>query len=139
VKVNLRGVNESDIPRLSAWIAKDSCPQHHDVKPEWWAADSQTLAKPMGSKSIAVETVGGVVFYLKLENVMRCYIQFPPDVGNDKEITKLALKQAFYEISAGAKSLGYHEMIFDSQSKGLINLFGKFGFQEAKDQYSVRL
>ncbi len=139
MNVTIREANESDLPRLSKWIAEDSCPQHHGVDPRWWITNSFSEEKPMGTRSLAVETPGGVVFYLKLENVMRCYIQFPPDVERDKEVTALALKRAFLEISAGAKHLGYHEMIFDSQSQGLVNLFTKFGFKEAQDNFLVRL
>lgn len=139
MNISIRPTKESDLPRLSKWIAEDTCPQHRGVDPKWWTNETFGETKPMGTKCFAVELPGGVVYYLKLENVMRCYIQFPPDSERDPEMTKLALKYAFAHISAGARQLGYHEMIFESQSRGLVNLFTTFGFKEAKDNFLVRL
>jgi hypothetical protein len=79
------------------------------------------------------------VFYLKLENVMRAYIQFPPSEERDVVTTQLALKSAFMTIASGAKHIGYNEMIFESESRGLIDLFGKFGFKEVTNNFLVRL
>jgi hypothetical protein len=131
--IRFREPNELDLPLISRWIDQDLCPQHNDVKPEWWMDNTE------GTKCFVVENENGVVFYLKLETMTRCYIQFPPDAERDKAATAIALKKAFLEISGGLKNIGHREMIFDSKSEGLINLFAKFGFKETKDNFLVRL
>jgi hypothetical protein len=139
MNVIIRRADETDEPRLSEWIAKDAHPQHRGVPASWWTTGTQTDDVPMGTQCFAVENAAGPIFYLKIENVMRCYIQFPPDVERDKEITSLALASAFKRFAAGAKQMGYTEIIFDSQSRGLVNLFTRLGFSEVRDNFSVRI
>jgi hypothetical protein len=130
--IKFRDTNESDIPQLIEWSSKDSCPFHRDVDPKFWLPEEH-------AKCFAIEDEKGVVYYLRLENVMRCHIQFPPDDVRDKGRTALALKQAFVVVAAGAKKLGYKEFIFTSVSEGLIRLFKKFGFQKSENEFSARL
>jgi hypothetical protein len=137
MKIEYRDTNEVDLPQIQKWISEDSCPQHRGVDPEFWLPE--TDERIVRSRCLAVTKEGKVVFYLKLENVMRCYIQFPPDAERDAETTKAGLRSAFLTIAGGAKRLGYNEMIFESESKGLINLFGEFGFEEVENNFLKRL
>lgn len=141
MNIALRKTDKSDLPRLSEWIAKDSCPQHRGVEPTWWMTTEEEEKKSLASRCFVVEDfiTTKPLFYLKIEHVMRCFIQFPPDDERDPEVTKAALEKAFKMISSGGRTLGYTEMIFDSKSRGLINLFTSFGFTEAKDNFLVRL
>lgn len=137
MKFEYRDTDISDIPEIQRWISLDSCPKHNGVSPEFWLPE--TNERTVRSKCLAVTNDGKVVFYLKLENVMRCLIQFPPDEERDVITTQLALKSAFSVVSSGAKRIGYNEMIFESESKGLIGLFEKLGFKEVKNNFLTRL
>ncbi len=137
MRFEYRDTSELDLPEIQRWISADSCPKHSGVDPAFWLPE--TNERTVRSKCIAVTNEGKVVFYLKLENVMRCLIQFPPDTERDVVTTQLALKSAFLTISGGAKHIGYNEMIFESESKGLVGLFGKLGFEEAKNNFLTRL
>lgn len=140
MNIDFREPNETDLPQISRWIKQDSCPQHNDVAPEFWLPEVDEKGNPkIGTKCIVVTESGEPVFYLKLENVMRCYIQFPPDAERDKLTTALALKKAFLTVAAGAKANGYREIIFSSTSEGLIGLFTKFGFQPVEQNFRARL
>jgi len=137
MKFEYRDTAEIDLPEIRRWIAADSSLKHKNVPGEFWLPE--TNERTVRSKCLAVTNEGKVVFYLKLENVMRCLIQFPPDEERDLVTTQLALKAAFLMVSAGAKHIGYNEMIFESESKGLVGLFGKLGFGEAKNNFLTRL
>ena len=134
MQIDFRDSNEVDRPQIAKWIENDPCPQHQGVSPDFWLPDGQ-----QGTKCITVMNEGRPLFYLRLENVMRCYIQFPPDAERDPIETKAGLQAIFLTVSRNAKGMGYHEMIFDSKSEGLINLFKKFGFKAAEDNWLVRL
>lgn len=137
MKIEFRDTNEVDLPLLSRWIKEDSCPQHNDVDPTFWLPETDDTT--VKSKCLTVMCDGEPVFYIKLENVMRAYIQFAPDAERDKLATSLGLKKAFMTVAAGAKSIGYREMIFESKSQSLIDLFKRFGFNEVTNNFLVRL
>lgn len=121
-----------ELDRLKQWVASD--PYHKDLlKGEFW------IPKPgeKGIKYLTVSDENGIVFNLKLVNAMRVYVQFSPESQPDR--IKNALTEAFGFISAGAKRLGYHEMLFDSIARPLIRFFSKFGFKPIQDTYSVKL
>ncbi len=141
MQIEFREPNEVDRDQIAKWIVKDSCPQHNDVSPDFWLPEVDEDGNRVdGTKCLAVMNgEGTVLFYLKLENVMRCYIQFPPEAERDKLETAVGLKGAFLTIAPGAKANGYREMIFDSKSEGLVKLFSRFGFKPAEDNYLVRL
>jgi hypothetical protein len=142
MQLEFREPNEVDRDQIAKWIEQDSCPQHHGVSPDFWLPEVDEQGnRTEGSKALAITNgQGKVLFYLRLENVMRCYIQFPPDAERDPVETSVGLKGAFMMVAAGAKSNGYREVIFDSKSPGLINLFSKkFGFVPAEDNFLVRL
>jgi hypothetical protein len=137
MKIEYRDTDASDLSQLQRWISLDSCENHRGVDPAFWLPE--TDERTIRSRCFAVTHEGKVVFYLKLENVMRAFIQFPPDAERDSDLTKTALKSAFLTIAGGAKRIGYNEMIFESESKGLIGLFETFGFKEAKNNFLTRL
>ena len=141
MKIEFRDTNSSDIPKLTDWIARDACPQHHEVTADFWVPSLNEDGSPKDkyTKYLTVYDEEGVIYYLKLENVMRAYIQFPPDGERNPSRTSLALKHAFYNVAAGARKMGYKEIIFDSKSEGLINIFTKFGFKPAEDNFLVRI
>jgi|SRR5580692_4085615 hypothetical protein len=137
MKFDYVDTTEVHLPEIQRWIAQDSCEKHRGVSGDFWLPEiDERLAK---SRCLAVTHEGKVVFYLKLENVMRAYIQFPPESERDPELTKLALRTAFGDIAGGAKHIGYNEMIFESESQGLVGLFGKLGFKPADNNFRVRL
>ena len=56
---------------------------------EFWLSEADSDGnRTVGTKSIAVTEGGHPVFFLRLENVVRCYIQFPPDAERDPLTTK---------------------------------------------------
>jgi len=140
MKIECRDTDSSDISQLTNWIARDACPQHA-VPADFWVPEKNEDGTPKDkyTKYLTVYNEEGVIYYLKLENVMRAYIQFPPEGERDKLRTSLALKHAFYTVASGARKMGYKEIIFDSKSDGLINIFTKFGFKPAEDNFLVRL
>ena len=140
MKIEFRDTDSSDISQLTDWIARDACPQHN-VPADFWVPEKNEdgTSKDKYTKYLTVYDEEGVIYYLKLENVMRAYIQFPPDGDRDKTRTSVALKHAFYNVAAGARKRGYKEMIFDSKSEGLISLFTKLGFKPSEDDFLVRL
>jgi len=141
MNIQFRDTTKSDIPQLTEWIAQDACPQHNNVPADYWvpALDEDGSPKDKYVKYLTIYDEDGVIFYLRLENVMRAFIQFPPDSIRDKTRTSVGLKHAFYNVAAGAKKMGYKEIIFDSKADGLINIFTKFGFKPAEDNFLVRL
>src|SRR5271156_530080 len=112
MKIEYRDTDTSDLSQLQLWITADSSPKHNGIDPAFWLPE--TDERTIRSRCLAVTHEGKVVFYLKLENVMRCLIQFPPDDERDIVTTQVALKSAFATISGGAKHIGYNEMIFES-------------------------
>lgn len=145
-----RPTTEADVPILKEWMAADQW--HKDWKPEFWVEDPDP-EKSKGIKCLAVSDAEGVVFFLRLQNVMRVFVQFPPKpseqgstphvhpwpVLRNKVRVSVALKEAFGFISNWAKSKGYREMTFDSTSDLLIAFFKRLGFEPAKDFYKVEL
>lgn len=137
MKIDFRDTNEADLPLLSRWISEDACPQHNNVAPDFWLPETDDT--DVKSKCITVMCDGAPVFFIKLENVMRAYIQFAPDAERDKLATSLGLKKAFLTVAGGAKKIGYREMIFESKSESLVDLFRRFGFEEVENNFLVRL
>lgn len=132
-------VTEEDIPRLGRWVAAD--PFHRStIKPEFWVppVDEKGVRVP-GIKCMRVEDDNGAVFYLRLENCLRAYVQFPPEAEIDKSRMGAALRRMFFFLGGGSKKAGYHEVIFDSKSDHLIALFKLFGFEDMKDTYRAVL
>jgi hypothetical protein len=136
----------TDGEQLNRWIAKDEWTAHHAVSAEWWMPQKDLEGNTIGGcRSFAVEDdKGKILFYLKLENVMRCYIQFPPAEERDKMRTAAALKGSLLLFASGAKANGYGELIFESKSQGLINLFTNpklenLSFKAAENNFLVRL
>jgi tRNA splicing endonuclease len=76
-----------------------------------------------GVKCLAVEDEKGVVFHLRVENVMRVYAQFPPEQEIDHDRLHKALHESFLFVASGAKRMGYREMIFDSVSQNIDRVF----------------
>ena len=137
MKIEFRDTNEVDLPLLSKWITMDSCPQHNGVDPSFWLPETDDA--DVKSKCITVMCDGAPVFFIKLENVMRAYIQFAPEAERDKLATSLGLKKAFLTVAGGAKKIGYREMIFESRSSSLVDFFKRFSFKEVVNNFLVRL
>jgi len=128
---------EADLPQLTEWVSKDE--HHKDIlKPDHFLPKIDKEGKfEKGIIYLKVEDEAGVAFYLRLSNVMRVEVQFPPDA--DPERTKIALKEAFAFVSLKAKAMGYKEMLFNSVSTHLIWFFKRLGFNPVKDHYKVSL
>lgn len=137
--IDHREASAADAEQIQKWI--DADPAHAGIiKADFWlpAIGEDGKALP-GTKRLAVTDEKGVAFYIRVDNVMRVSIQFPPDSERDPERTKMALTGSFRVLAANGKRLGYSEMIFDSVSKSLIKFFSKFGFSEMKDTFKVDL
>ena len=79
--------SEQDREQLAGWVASD--PIHKDaIDPSFWLPSGDP-----GVKCIKVEDNNGAVFYLRLENALRVYIQFPPE----QEVSKMRVSSAFPE------------------------------------------
>lgn len=139
MSLNHREVTEQDKEQLEKWVAAD--PAHCGLlTADFWIPTRDADGnKTPGTKCFSVEDENGVAFYLRLDNVMRVYVQFPPDSERDSERIKKALEESFSTIAGNAHKLGYKEMIFNSVSKSLIRFFKKFGFKELQDTFQVEL
>lgn len=139
MSLNHREVTEKDKEQLEKWVAAD--PDHSGLlTADFWIPPRDAEGNKIpGTKCMSVEDENGVAFYLRLDNVMRVYVQFPPDAERDSERIKKALEGSFLTIAGNAHKLGYKEMIFNSVSKSLIRFFRKFGFNELKDTFQVEL
>ena len=137
--INHRDAVEEDRKQLNEWIA--ASPSTHQVSTDFWInkRDENGSLKELGVKTLVIEDESGKVFHLRVENVMRVYVQFPPDTLIDPERTKDALMQSFKTIAGNGIRLGYKEMLFDSTAKPLIRFFKKFGFKKLDDTFGVRL
>jgi hypothetical protein len=137
--INHREANEEDRKELGEWIA--SAPESHQISTDFWInkRDENGVFKEPGVKTVAIEDEGGKIFHLRIENVMRVYIQFPPEGTVNPERMRAALTGSFKTIAGNGIRLGYKEMIFDSVSKPLIRFFRRFGFKKLDDTFGVRL
>jgi len=128
---------EADLPQLTEWVSKDE--YHKDMlKPDHFLPKPDKEGKlEKGIIYLKVEDEAGVVFYLRLSNVMRAEIQFSPNA--EPERVRRGLKEAFSAVSLKAKTMGYKEMLFDSVSQHLIVFFSRLGFKPVKDHYKVSL
>lgn len=135
--INHREANEEDRKQLTEWIAASS--ESHQVPTDFWINKEVDPNKKSGIKTLVIEDESGKIFHLRVENVMRVYVQFPPEGTVDPERTKAALTESFKTIAGNGIRLGYKEMIFDSTSKALIRFFRKFGFKKLDDTFGVRL
>lgn len=135
--INHREANEDDRKQLAEWIAVS--PESHQVSTDFWINKEVDPTKKSNVKTLAIEDENGKVFHLRIENVMRVYVQFPPEGSIDPERMKAALTGSFKTIAGNGIRLGYKEMVFDSVSKPLIRFFRKFGFKKLDDTFGVRL
>lgn len=134
--ISHREVSEQDREHLEKWIASDEA--HRDkVTAEFWLQAPEN--EKQGTKRLVVEDENGKLFHLRIDNVMRVYVQFPPNEEIDPERLKAALQWSFKTIAGNGKRLGYREMIFDSVSKPLIRFFKKFGFTKLDDTFGAQL
>lgn len=132
-----RTPDEKDIPQLEEWVSQDVFHRGHLTAKHWIPAKGADGQPEKGVRHLAVSDESGVVFYLRLTNVMRVEVQFPP-AGDEIRVAG-GLKEAFSFVSINAKKMGYKEMLFDSVSSHLISFFKKLGFEPVKDHYKVSL
>ncbi len=131
--------SEQDLPQLKSWT--DADPTHKDaVDPSFWIRPTDENGNPEdGIKCLRVEDDKGTVFYLRMENALRVYVQFPPEEEVGKSRLTSALRRAMWFIGGGAKKAGYQEMLFDSKSSHLIAFFERLGFKVFENNYRIRL
>lgn len=125
-----RAPSEKDLPALTEWVSQDEF--HRHLKADHWIPKNEK-----GIVHLAVSDEKGVVFYLRMTNVMRVEVQFPP-AGEPLRVAK-ALKEAFSFVSLKAKALGYKQIMFESVSSHLISFFSRLGFEPVKDEFKVNL
>ena len=126
---------EVDLEQLKKWVEQDPFHRHSLTANHWLPAFDETGQPEKGVQHLAVCDEKGVVFYLRMSNVMRVEVQFPP--AGDEERVKKGLREAFSAVYVMAKKRGYKEMMFDSVSQHLIRFFSKLGFNPVKDHYKV--
>lgn len=130
--------SEQDLPQLKRWV--DADPTHKDTDPDFWIRPVDENGKPEeGIKCLRVEDDMGAVFYLRMENALRVYVQFPPEEEVSKSRLSSALRRAMWFIGGGAKKASYQEMLFDSKSFHLIAFFERFGFKVLEDNFRIKL
>jgi hypothetical protein len=131
--------SEQDLPQLKRWV--DADPAHKNViEPGFWIRPVSDGGVPEeGIQCLRVEDDKGAVFYLRMENAIRVYVQFPPEEEISKSRLSSALRRAMWFIGGGAKKAGYHEMMFDSKSPSLVAFFERLGFKILENNFRVRL
>lgn len=130
---------EADLETLNRWVTLD--PAHKDdTTGAFWLVPLDKDGKQLpGIICLKVEDDNGAVFYLKFENAVRVYAQFPPESEVNQLRVSKALRHAFFFLGSGLKRKGYYEMFFDSMSGSLIDFFKKLHFEEVKNFFKVRL
>ncbi len=118
----IRPVTEADRPAIEAWIKSE--PTHKHTADFYYEPNQN---------SVIYETDGCPLFVIRYSSVLRTDIDFNPDVP--KEEIGTALREGFLPVAEQAAAQGFREMTFCSVSKGLINLFGKFGFTHEPNDY----
>lgn len=131
--------SEKDLEQLDRWVELD--PDHQkDIKGNFWLVPVDDNKKPVpGVVCLKVEDDIGAVFYIKLENAVRVYAQFPPETEVSSNRVSRALRHMFFFLGSGLKRTGYHEAFFDSISESLVSFFKKLHVDEAKNLFKVRL
>jgi hypothetical protein len=128
-----------DMPQLEKWVAKD--PIHNGtIDPSFWIRPLDENGIPEnGIKCLRIEDDNGAVFYMRLENALRVYIQFPPEEEVSKSRVASALRRMFWFVGGGSKKAGYQEAIFDSTSPHLVSFLKVLGFKILENTYKVKL
>lgn len=117
-----RGVKESDREQLEEMIAAD--PDHRGrCTADFWMPDDKSLC-------LAFEDDKGVVFFLRLEKVLRVHAQFVAD----KMRTARALIDFNSWIDREARQHGYIQIIWDSVSASLVRFAEKFGYRSSPNE-----
>ncbi|MDE2106153.1 MAG: hypothetical protein KGL39_53515 [Patescibacteria group bacterium] len=135
--MNYRTPAVEDLPRLTEWVSQDPFHREHLTAKHWVPVLDSKGESEKGVRHLAVCDEEGVIFYLRMTNVMRVEVQFPP-AGDEKRVAK-GLREAFSLVSMKAKEMGYREMLFDSISKPLVAFFSKLGFKYLENHYKVGL
>jgi hypothetical protein len=130
-----RPTEEKDREILEKNIASDK--EHSKTSSvSFWLPPSDTKTQHKGVKYLAVEDKDGVIGHLVLENCVRIHAQFLPSDQIDR--TRVATAEVMTQIQHWAKDL-YKEIIFESESPGLIWFLRKFGFRRSKNEIKCRL
>ena len=131
--------NEQDIDQIQKWTKAD-CVHKGVIAPSFWIppVDADGHRVP-GIKCLKVEDEVGCVFYMRFENAVRVYVQFPPEAEVEKSRLGSALRRMFFFLGGGLKKTGYHEAIFDSQSDHLVEFMKSLGIESLKDTYRAIL
>lgn len=133
--MKIRMATTEDKPRLAEMIAKD--PYHAGkLTPEfflgeiWDAVNSKWLKDPT-IECAAVEDDDGTVFYVRYNRAFRMSIQFDKDL---KFRNRKSLLEAFPVFKNMAKTSGFKEIVFDSESPALVAFTKKrMGFKASPD------
>lgn len=128
-----------DMPQLEKWVAADMV-HNGTIEPSFWVRPLDENGQPEnGIKCFKVEDDNGAVFYVRLENTLRVYIQFPPEEEVSKSRVASALRRMFWFVGGGSKKAGYQEAFFDSTSPQLVTFFKALGFKVLENTYRVKL
>lgn len=125
----------SDEPLLKELMAKD--PAHRDVSPTFFIEKTADGTKTLGVKCLVVGNAKGPLFFLRLENVIRVYMQVAE--GQEPGDLKAAMKETLQMVHGNGRRLGYKALIFDSVSRPLIWFFSRLGFKKFPDIYKLDL
>jgi hypothetical protein len=123
--VNFRATTQADKPVIGTWIASD--PAHRD------RMDSSFFADGEGKASVyCIGDEQGPVMFVRQEvegESTRLHTQFPPDAPGIRKRVAEALHEAYPVVAADAKSRGFKQVVFESESPALIRyMIGTFGF-----------
>jgi hypothetical protein len=128
-----RATRETDREQLEAMIAADD--DHRGrCKADFWlpkkTEDDSNKTKNGATLCLAFEDDKGVVFFLRLEKILRVHTQF----GTDKIRTARALIELNGWLDREARQYGYIQVIWDSVSASLIKFAEKFGYHRSPNE-----
>lgn len=125
--IKYRLLTEADRKPLTDWIAADIY-HKNNCTPDFW------LECPENVQNFAVEAEDGTTFYVRAENAMRLYIQFPPNGG-----LKLARAMDEFAKTVPLHAKSYTQLIFNTMSKSLARFFVKRGAKPSPNEYVTEL
>jgi hypothetical protein len=113
-----------DAPQIAAWIEADE--NHRGLEAaETWVTPQEHTFRYM------VEDESGPLFCVIGENVLRLSIQFAP---NQKRRMARAVDEFSKVMAAGAKKMGYKELIFESVFYPLVRFLHRRGFRKSSEE-----
>jgi hypothetical protein len=128
--IKCRPIKASDGELLEKFLLADG--EHSKTSDiSFWLPPSDCQVKHKGVDYLAVEDEKGVIFFIRLENILRMHCQFAPETEIAR--TRPAVAEFAKLIQRQARDQ-YKQLIFESVSLSLIWFLRKFGFRRSKNE-----